>query len=740
MLALATAGVPIAATLFTSIPDRGMGLALPTALITFVLPAYWVGQLWFGPPALVVGLISLGTLSLWTAWRGPRVPLRRFVEASAVFSLGFILVVGIRVVDPSILPAGGEKFLDYGLLKTVLRADQLPPEDFWFAGNSVQYYYGGQLISAILAILSGTPAKYAYNLAFASFYGMLVTTVYDLAGSIAQSRGGSYRVAGVLAAFFVAFASNLVTPMAAILWSLPNGIATSIAETVAATTALDASPILSRDAFSYWTASRVIDGTINEFPLFAWLNGDLHAHMLSTPFLLLATAIAYAYYQTPTDAVGRRRLLVVGAIPPVAGFIAVINTWSFPTAIGVTWLSIAFAPASPRSLLPSTIRPSIPAKADEQGTVLRLGVSAGLAILVACLGILWTGPFFLGPATGGSARTIGVFPDQSSLIGLILIHGWVLLVFGLFFGSRIRNTHTDRLLLGGALIGAIVVGVISQTPAVILVLPLVVFAWFLLRHERVSSFETVLFLAGAGLVLLVEFVYLDAQAGPGRMNTVFKTYMQVWILWGTGAAVAFEQLLPVRLSQWQRWDVRRVTITVVGVVLLIAVSLYGVIALGAHFEQIDEPTLDATTWAQEQHPEEWAAIQFLATRSGQPNIVTAPACWCNSIDSVQPYRWANAPSSFTGVPTVAGWSHEVGYRGRQTYRRRVDDVRTIYTGSWEKRHSLLARYDVRYIYVGPNERALYELDDFASHSELSVVFQNNAVTIYRVPQRISKRG
>jgi hypothetical protein len=64
LLALATAGVPIAATLFTSIPDRGVGLALPTALIAFVLPAYWVGQLWFGQPALVAGVIALGTLSV----------------------------------------------------------------------------------------------------------------------------------------------------------------------------------------------------------------------------------------------------------------------------------------------------------------------------------------------------------------------------------------------------------------------------------------------------------------------------------------------------------------------------------------------------------------------------------------------------------------------------------------------------------------------------------------------------
>ena len=266
MLALTTAGVPIAATLFTSIPDRGVGLAFPTALIAFVLPAYWIGQLWFGSSALVAGLIVLGTLSLWTAWRGPRVPVRRYVEACIVFSIGFVLVVGIRAVDPSILPAGGEKFLDYGLLNALLRTGQLPPEDFWFAGKPVQYYYGGQLISTLFAMLTGTPAKYAYNLALASFYGMLVMAAYSIAGAVTATRGGSYRLAGSLAVLFVGFASNLVAPLAAILWLLPRRIATDLAAAIADPTALEASRLLSRDAFSYWTPSRVIAGTINEFP------------------------------------------------------------------------------------------------------------------------------------------------------------------------------------------------------------------------------------------------------------------------------------------------------------------------------------------------------------------------------------------------------------------------------------------------------------------------------------------
>ena len=42
----------------------------------------------------------------------------------------------------------------------------------------------------------------------------------------------------------------------------------------------------------YWPSTRVIPGTINEFPYFTFLYADLHAHMIALPFTLLALAAA----------------------------------------------------------------------------------------------------------------------------------------------------------------------------------------------------------------------------------------------------------------------------------------------------------------------------------------------------------------------------------------------------------------------------------------------------------------
>ena len=99
------------------------------------------------------------------------------------------------------------------------------------------------------------------------------------------------------------------------------------------------------------------------------------------------------------------------------------------------------------------------------------------------------------------------------------------------------------------------------------------------------------------------------------------------------------------------------------------------------------------------------------------------------METTRPYSWVNAPSSLTGIPTLAGWSHEVGYRGEEPYSKRVNHINEIYTGSSETRIELLEFYDVKYIYMGKNERDLYGVSNF-QESYLKPVFENKNVIVY----------
>ena len=185
-LAILAVGMPLAAALFPRLADRGAGLALPVALAVVWVVTYLVGHV-----SLTIGLwVSLAVLGGATAlavYRGVRLDRRRYAEVALVFSVAFLFMIAIRAVDAGIHPFAGEKFLDYGLMKSILRANALPPEDMWFAGRPVKYYYGGHLIAAILTRITGTEPRFAYNLALAGFFGAVVTAAYGLSGSIAST-------------------------------------------------------------------------------------------------------------------------------------------------------------------------------------------------------------------------------------------------------------------------------------------------------------------------------------------------------------------------------------------------------------------------------------------------------------------------------------------------------------------------------------------------------------------------
>jgi len=811
--ALFALGLPLAARLLPRADGHGAGLAVPAALVTLSVPAYWVGQVTWGPIALGAGVATLllasGLAGLdRAAIREGRVRLAVDVDrgaatdAAAVFLLGFGFVVAIRAVDPAVLPIGGEKFLDFGLLKTLDRSAVLPPEDFWFANQPVKYYYGGHLTATLLSWLTATPPRFAYNLALAGFYAALVTASFELAAAVGGDHGLPRRVAGGFAAFFVGVASNLVTAGRLTLSALPWSLDRTAARYVAARTDYTVETILAgAESFSYWSASRVIPGTINEFPLFAWLNGDLHAHMMGTPTLLLAAAVGYAYYRTPASAVRRRRGLLLGVLPVLAAWQAVVDTWSFPSILAIGWLAATFASADAWALLPAgdRLRSRFPGDGgtgptgDGTSAAARAATAelrrVGGALVVTAAGATaaaaLAAPFLLGTATGGGERSVELLgPELRSGLGaLLLVHGAFLVGVCGYLLARVR---IDRpWVLVGGVAATVAVGLQVGFAALAVSIPLLVLAWVALRTSESVGYEAVLVVAGAGLVTLVELVYVNEQAGPGRMNTVFKTYIQVWVLFGTAAGVAIAGLWADRgvtdsgvdtpdraveptgggadpvsepseaspeTVEADGGDIdattagsdadgipwRRVAVAALVTALVASTSVYGALAVGAHFGNAPDggPTLDATQFVRTDHPDQAAAIAWVDAREGQPTLLEAPGTanypgGTDGRDRVM-YSWgANPASSLTGVPTVAGWQHEVGYRGQAAYLDRVRDVDAMYTGDAATRAALFRQYEVEYVWVGPGERARYGSVSFEM-AGVERVHRSGDVTIYAV--------
>jgi YYY domain-containing protein len=738
LLGLGLVGLPLSTWLFAG--GRPAALSVPVALAVVGVVGHLVGQIAFGWPALATGLLALVGLSAVAA-RRVAVDLWTFGWTAALFAGAFLVVVGLRAADPAAAPlpvAIGEKFLDFGMLKTLERTGSLPPEDVWFAGEPVRYYYGGHLVAALLSRLTGTAPRFAYNLALAGVYAALFVAAAGVAAAIAPARE---RLAAGFGAFFVGVAGNLETAARVVVWLLPGPVDGWLADAAGVPGAVEWTP----GRFFYFDASRVlpVDPRVaeparaaTEFPLFAWLNGDLHAHMMSQPFLLLAVALLVAYWRDP----GRRRLLLLGALPPVAGLIGFTNVWSLPTVGGLTALTVALAPGDPGALLPGERSPG--PQSGATGELRRVGFGVGAAALVTVLGVGWTFPFWLGGLPGSPGTVPALWGGRTPLGPLVLVHGGFLAVIAAAFVLSLGTVDGDDRIasrieavgplgVAAGLFAVLVVCVALGFPALGLAGPLLVGGWWLARRE--GEFAWLLVVAGAGLVLVVEVATVSGE----RFNSIFKPYAHVWLVWAVAAATLLagvvadgpELSVPaggrVRTARW-----------VLGALVVASTGLYAGFAVPAHLGnpgpavEAGGPTLDATAYVEVEYPREAPAIRWLDERGGQPTIVTA---------APGGYYWrpaegegASAPATLSGLPAVLGWFHEAQYRGEAPYERRLADVRAIYTGGPETRRELLSAYDVEYVYVGPAERARYDEVTIGGLSEVEVARSWAAVTVYRV--------
>jgi uncharacterized membrane protein len=260
--------------------------------------------------------------------------------------------------------------------------------------------------------------------------------------------------------------------------------------------------------------------------------------------------------------------------------------------------------------------------------------------------------------------------------------------------------------------------------------------------------KLLLLLIGLGLGLAVGVELLVVRGDVGRMNTVFKSYLQIWWLWGVAAAA----VLPLLLDRARRRPVRWAAWGVALAVLLGGGLLYPVLAIprrvADRFAPELGPGLSGERFMQKAVYEDphgttelrWdlEAIRWLRESvRGSPPILEA---------ALPPYGWGSRVSVHTGLPTVVGWdSHQRQQRARgrgtgpleDPVHRRVTDVRTIYgTSEIDAARDLLLRYGVRYVYVGRLESLHYPASGLAKFDRekemFRLVYDNPGARIYEV--------
>ncbi|MDD4736854.1 MAG: DUF2298 domain-containing protein, partial [Kiritimatiellae bacterium] len=445
----------------------------------------------------------------------------------------------------------------------------------------------------------------------------------------------------------------------------------------------------------FWAASRAIftpEGEvppITEFPFFTFLYGDLHAHMLDMPLFLLNALLAIALLRGAGD---RRWLSALAALN--LGMMYTVNAWDFPAGLLLLVWAFFFS-------LHDT-----PAR--------RFFYTALYGVGMACAAYLLFLPFHLDLQSGYNA-------------------------FQWWKGPRT-----------GAWDFVLIFGVLLLTPALLFI------RWAV--HSRRSGMDVLhhpmfplwigFFLLSAGMVAGVEFLVLEGDIG--RMNTVFKFYIQAWLLLAVFAGACAGMLC--RRAVWKSRTGQLVSALCLLAVLASLFYAWRAVPARARcrFEGAERLTLDGqafmeyAVYQRDHHAyalkDDYDAIRHLQEAvSGTPVLVEA---------QLPEYSWGGRYSIHTGLPSILGWS----WHQRQQHAGQPDwivpararDVAEIYnTLSLPRALELMQKYEAEYLVVGPAERAAYAANGLAkfeqTNASWSVWYRNPGVTIYHgrdgVPSR-----
>jgi YYY domain-containing protein len=548
--------------------------------------------------------------------------------------------------------------MDHGFLASVIRNPVVPPLDPWFSGGSMNvYYYLGYWMLGCLALASGVSSTIAFNLSLPTIFALSAVCLYAI-GTLVLDR---FRWLPLIV---------LILPNPALIYQLITGAAVNPAY----------DPSLS------WLGTRTITNTINEYPLFSFVWGDVHAHVVSIfnqVFLILLLLFAYKRWENLDR---KARVILMAFIAISLGSMPLFNTWDVLiyaplvvfTAILVIWRN--------RASLDREVW--------------------GFLLAIPPLAILCYLPFYIQLQTHTGA--IALVQAPSDPLEFLWVNGIFIAIFFALLVPEIRR-RPWLLLIG------LPFALTGYVAAAIAMIPLV---YFLEKTER--EFPDILAAFGLAVLVVCELFYMKDNMGDTyfRMNTVFKCYLPAWLMLGTAAFIMAGKWL----TEWGRVPClsSRNGAIVTGLIVCLLLVAPFLVQYNAGY---GTPTLDGLAYLPTTHPGDAGAVAYLRALPGNEILVEAEK---------GDYSYYSRISSFTGIPALIGQPfHEFMWRGDDTgwYATRPDDIRAIYEEP-EKTLILMKKYNATLLVVGEPERGRYTVT--LPYSGLTKVYSADNTDIYRL--------
>lgn len=581
---------------------------------------------------------------------------------------------------------GIEKFMDYGFMNIMDKTDYLPSEDMWFSGNKINYYYLGQFYATFLNKLSGIDVSYGYNYALVTLFSIAVvgvfTITYKLLSQIkTKNKSPIYPAVGAtISTIAVNIAGNfhytiygLIIPLLSKIGLIVNN------QTI---------------GYNFWDSTRFIgynpdtsDKTIHEFPMYSYIAGDLHAHVINIIFVITLLAILLSHLINKQNekidkfSVKKSLNLEVLAIGAFIGIFKMTNYWDFPIYTVVSALMFLFINLKIYKRKKECIKATI-----------------AQTITIGLLPIVISAPFMMNFDKISSAiKFVKYSTPLWQLAILWLLPTSIVIYYFLHTMSKTIKEQTNN----------------SKQPLLI----------NYIESLSVSDiFALIIGFSAIGLVIAPETVYVKDiyEMTQPRANTMFKLTYQSFIMFGISMGYILAKLL---------YNKKGTINNIIGALftsILLSTTLYSlnatngwfgnVLDLSRHrtmngeafFETASNPRI---TTEQVSTLDEYEVIKWIRKNVGRSEVVLE--------EQGEDFEYSNPISTFTANPTVIGWQgHEWLWRSTnsstdmpESVKERTQDVITIYTSNDRKQiEELIKKYNIAYIVIGINERIKYCTD------------------------------
>ncbi len=687
--------------------DRGYSAAKALGIVLITYLAWLFSYVWgFNRHTILISVFLLCLIS-GVVYRKQRIlPEKKVLFSNElVFAAGFFFFLLIRMYLPEIYRH--EKFMDFAFLNAVMRTSSFPPADPWFAGGSLEfYYYFGYLSVGVPGKLLSVEPSILFNLAIALTFALSFNLLFGFGYNLTNGK----------------IKYGLLTAVSVILLGNLQGLKEFI------------SMYLTRETVTmgyYWSSSRVIPYTINEFPYFSFIHGDLHSHMLAIPFQLLVLAFLLNIYLRKDSDHAFEGILSFLMFSISIGYLFPSNSWDFPIYFGLTF-AVIFAFYYGHYIHKKSLSKSITLFF---GTIFSVSIFSLIPYLLFYLS-------FKPQAAGGFDF---VPPELRTTIGefLILFSLFLFLTFS-FLANHLefRRKKQYVILLTGISVFLAREWTISLLVILLPLLTLSLYSFIKDLPERSSAgFVSLLIAMAAFIALICEIIFLDdpISGSFARMNTVFKFYMHLWIFLAIAASYSFydlyfryrtpmENSLPTsRIYGKKVWAFSLM-------LLVLSCSVFPVVATLTRIEDMNaKPALDGMEYMKKLDSGDYDAIKWI-----QENVKGVPVILEASSDDSS-YRYTSRVSANTGLPTIIGWTRHERFWGRdnEEIAKRLEDVNIIYNTSSEKKAlELMNKYNVSYVYIGQLERQMYDIktDKFEDETYFEPVYQSS-VRIYKVKKK-----